>query len=142
MTLCAAVGFGSGLIGAVIGVLAVPVLGIGPGGRSAEPTTFSISSPESLSGHYDPLPVNLRSRPSQTGKGVVLQLQNVSVNPLTAVSIVCEDVRTNTSKRVEKETWPSGETVEVGENDGWSIALGQHLLVQAHGYAPLSVTLK
>jgi hypothetical protein len=136
------VGFGSGLIGAVVGVFAIPVLGFGPLGRNSGQVSLSITDPQAVSGHFDPLPVNMRSRPSKSGKGAVLQLQNVSMNPLTMVSIVVEDGGTNTSKRVTRDTWPTGEVIEIGENDGWNVALGQHLLVQASEYAPLTVTLK
>ena len=132
LTLCIIVGFGGGFIGVIVGVFAAPMLGIVevPGSK-----TQGAHAPEQL-------PVKMATRPRKSGPGVVLQLQNASASALQSVVILCEAPGSHTPpKSISLETWPPGGVVEVGEDDGWVFAAGQHVSVQARDYSPISVTL-
>lgn len=89
-----------------------------------------------------PLPVQVRLRPRASGQGAVLQFQNMSTKPLDDVVIVCENPGNKSARRIVKAAWPSGEVVEIGEDDGWVVAPGQRVVIQAAGFGASSLTLQ
>jgi hypothetical protein len=134
------VGFVSGLVGAVVGVLATVLLGIVPPGHFANDSLRIIDAVNGTK--LEHLPVRMGLRSTRGNNPLVFELLNTSGNPIKNVKIIVEDPDNFTLKRIERAEWPPNGMITVGENDGWTVALRQTIAIEAPGYLSGSVTLK
>jgi len=134
LKLCVAMGFGSGLIGAIVGVVAMMVLA--PPAKVNPQTTAeaAVSVPAAQADAAAPPKFTCKTRPRTSGEGVVLQIYNASGRTLNDVVVSCVDPRTSQKTQAKIDVWDSNTAVEIGEKD-WLVAPGQTFYVQVPGMA-------
>ncbi len=151
---CSRTCFSSGFFGCIAGLLAAMLLGIVPAanlsktslGRGSsiqrESDTLTIGNKRAPENKLDSLHMAFRFRAKGTAGGSVLRLINVSINPVQKLTCTCESPSKKTFTRIEKDVMPPLGLVEIGDGNDWQIAPGQHISIEAPGYASLHVTLK
>ena len=81
-----------------------------------------------------PTPIEVTQRPSFFGQGQVAMFRNPTATTLYKVKIVLIDAKGNFVKAGERETWPPGETLQLGWLEGWQIQAGSVVRISAAGH--------
>ncbi|HWC60936.1 MAG TPA: hypothetical protein VHC44_14665 [Verrucomicrobiae bacterium] len=86
--------------------------------------------------------VQIAVRPRTSGPGTVLQIVNVKKDGIRNVELQIEDPDTHKILKSNKDFWPAGTIIEIGEDaQQWSIQPGQVLTIKGEG-VNASITLK
>ncbi len=88
-------------------------------------------------------PVSVTVRESLVGRGKVLQIRNVSEEPLEGVVVRAIKPSTNEQARLEINRLKPDEATDIGWVEwNWKLEPGQRIEVDARGYAPIVFSSK